>query len=398
VLEALDLCLSCKGCTNDCPVNVDMPTLKAEYLSHHYAHSLRPRHAYVFGLIDRWARLASVAPALANVATQAPGLSALAKAAAGVSSQRRLPPFAKTTLQGWFRRRRRPDVRTDAPRVILWPDTFTNFFDSEVGAAAVEVLEAAGFSVTVPQGHLCCGRPLYDYGFLDLARQYLRSTLDALRDDIRAGVPVVGVEPSCVAVFRDELTKMLPNDEDAKRLAAQTFHLAEFLSAQEGFAVPKLDRTVLVHGHCHAAATGGVEPERALLEQMGVELSVPDSGCCGMAGAWGYERSHYDVSLACGERALLPAVRGASDDALIVADGFSCRHQIEQGGTGRRALHIAEVLKLARDYGPAGPPGGHPERHVRPLPGRRRPLRTAVALAAPATAAAIAWRWRRRRG
>ncbi|HEX6662827.1 MAG TPA: heterodisulfide reductase-related iron-sulfur binding cluster, partial [Gaiellaceae bacterium] len=390
VLDALDLCLACKGCTNECPVNVDMPTLKAEYLSHHYSRRLRPRHAYAFGLIDRWARLASAVPTLANLFTQAPGLSAIAKAAAGVSSRRRLPPFSKVTLQDWFRGRQNGDRPKTTRRVILWPDTFTNFFESEVGAAAVEALEDAGFEVTVPQGRLCCGRPLYDYGFLDLARRYLERTLDTLRNEIRDGVPVVGIEPSCVAVFRDELTKMLPNDEDAKRLSSQTFHLAEFLAAADGFEPPQLRRQVLLHGHCHAAATGGVEPEQKLLERMGVEVEAPESGCCGMAGAWGYEEAHYEVSQACGERVLLPAVREAPDDALVVADGFSCRHQIEQGGTGRRALHLAQVLKLARDYGPSGPPGARPELLARQLPPQRKPARAVIGILGAAGIAVFA--------
>ena len=391
VLDALDLCLSCKGCTNDCPVNVDMPTLKAEYLSHHYAHRLRPRQAYAFGVIDRWARLASLAPGVANVFTQTPPLSAVAKAAAGVARERRLPPFSPVTLQAWARRRPSPKTPASRGRVVLWPDTFTNHFGSEVGAAAALALEHAGFEVTVPQGHLCCGRPLYDYGFLDLARRYLERSLDALREEIRAGVPVVGVEPSCVAVFRDELTKMLPHDEDARRLAAQTFHLGEFLTKQDGYEPPRLDREVVFHGHCHAAATGGVEPSRSLLEHMGAKIEAPDSGCCGMAGAWGYERGHYDVSQACGERALLPAVRQAPDDAFIVADGFSCRHQIEQGHTGRQALHLAQVLQLAHAHGPAGPPGDRPEQAVHPLPAQRHPARlVAAAGVAGAAVAAIA--------
>jgi Fe-S oxidoreductase len=399
VFEALDLCLACKGCTSECPVNVDMPALKAEFLSHRYANRLRPRHAYAFGLIDRWARVASIAPGVANLLTQTPGLAAAAKAAAGASQNRRLPPFAPTTLQAWARRRRNgasagPDTRS----VILWPDTFTNHFDSHVGAAAVEALEAAGLEVIVPQGHLCCGRPLYDYGFLGLARRYLGRTLDALRDEIRAGVPVVGVEPSCIAVFRDELPKMLPVDEDAKRLSSQTFHLAEFLAARKGYEPPKLRRQVLLHGHCHAAATGGVGPERELLRRMDARVEAPDSGCCGMAGAWGYEQAHYDVSQACAERALLPAVRVAEEGTVIVADGFSCRHQIEQGNTGRRALHIAEVLKLAYDYGPAGPPGGRPEEATSPLvapPHRRRWTGAAAAgLAVGAAGLGLAWRSR----
>jgi Fe-S oxidoreductase len=279
--------------------------------------------------------------------------------------------------------------------VLVWPDTFTNFFEPENGVATVEALEAAGFAVTVPQGRLCCGRPLYDYGFLDLARRYLERTLDALRDEIRAGTPLVGVEPSCVAVFRDELRKMLPNDEDARRLASQTFHLGEFLGKQDGWEAPRLERDVLLQGHCHAGATGGVEPARELLARMGAHLDAPDSGCCGMAGAWGYEAAHYDVSQACGERVILPAVRAAEPATIVVADGFSCRHQIEQGETGRRAIHLAQALKLAREHGPGGPPGSFPERHVATLPPRRRRhLGTAAVLAATA-AAGVAWARRR---
>jgi Fe-S oxidoreductase len=297
---------------------------------------------YLFGFIDRWARLGSHAPVLANVVTQAPGFAALAKRAANVSPRRRLPALASGTLQEWGRSRRRPNE--GARRVILWPDTFSNFFEPNVGVAATAVLEEAGLDVVLPQGRLCCGRPLYDYGFLTHARRYLQRTLSVLRDEIRAGTPVVGLEPSCVAVFRDELTKMLPNDEDAKRLAKQTFHFAEFLAAQEGYEPPRLERRVLLQTHCHAAATNGRDPEHDLLERMGVKLDAPETGCCGMAGAWGYERGHYDVSRACGERLLLPAVRDASPDTLIVADGFSCRHQIAQGDTGRKAMHIAEAL------------------------------------------------------
>jgi FAD/FMN-containing dehydrogenase/Fe-S oxidoreductase len=343
VVDALDLCLSCKGCTHECPVNVDMPTLKAEYLAHHYKRRLRPRSAYAFGLIDRWSRAASVAPWLANAFTQSRGLSTVAKALAGVSQSRRMPPFAPRTLQSWARR----TPNGGGQRVLLWPDTFTNFFEPAAGIAAHDVLAAAGFSVTVPQGHLCCGRPLYDYGFLKSARRYLERTIDVLRPEIRAGTPLVGVEPSCVAVFRDELPKMLPQDEDAKRLSAQTFHLAEFLAAQDGYEPPRLERTVLVQPHCHASATGGVDPEHDLLERMGAKLVEHEPGCCGMAGAWGYEKDHYDVSQACGERALFPAVRAARDDVLIVADGFSCRHQIEQGHTGRTAMHFAQLLLAA---------------------------------------------------
>jgi Fe-S oxidoreductase len=264
----------------------------------------------------------------------------LAKAAAGVSQKRRLPAFASTALTARFAA---TGVRGTGPRVILWPDTFTNYFEPHVGTAAIDVLVSAGYRVTMPHGHICCGRPLYDYGFLRLARRYLERVLAALRNEIREGIPVIGLEPSCVAVFRDELTKLLPNDEDAKRLARQTFHLAEFLCNSD-FSPPALDKRVLLHGHCHARATGGFEPEKALLEASGATVDAPETGCCGMAGAWGYESAHFDISRDCAERVLLPAVRDAAPATVLVASGFSCRSQIEQLGPGRRAVHIAELL------------------------------------------------------
>jgi Fe-S oxidoreductase len=379
--EALDLCLSCKGCTNDCPVNVDMPTLKAEYLSHRYKRRLRPRAAYAFGLIDQSARVASRVPALANALTRTP----LFKLAAGIHPERHVPDFAPVTLKRWFASR--PLRNGGGKRVILWADTFSNYLEPEVGVAAVEALEDAGFHVVVPQGHLCCGRPLYDYGMLDLAERYLRKVLSALRDEIRAGTPVVGIEPSCVAVFRDELRKLWPMDQDAKRLAQQTFHFAEFLTEHaEGWEPPRLHRTALLHGHCHQKATGGTGPDRTLLERMGLEVEELDAGCCGMAGGWGYEHGHHEVSVACAERVLLPKVRGAARESVVVADGFSCRSQIEQAHTGRRALHVAQVLALARKHGPAGPPEPYPERTAPARPEGQTPGRATRVAAAAAVA------------
>jgi FAD/FMN-containing dehydrogenase/Fe-S oxidoreductase len=380
VFEALDLCLSCKGCTKDCPVSVDMPTLKAEFLSHHYEGRLRPRHAYAFGLIDQAARIASKAPELANL------LAPLAKRLVGVHPERHLPPFAPATLRDWYARRGTHNPA--GQKVILWPDTFTNHFHTEVGVAAVEALEDAGFRVELPQGHLCCGRPLYDYGMLDLAARYLERLLGALRDEIRAGTAVVGAEPSCVAVLKDELLKMRPNDEDAKRLAHQTYHLAEFLD-EEGYKPPPLRRKAVLHEHCHQHATGGIAADRKLLEAMGVEVEVLDSGCCGMAGAWGYEQKHYDVSMACGERVLLPKVREVPANALVVTAGFSCRSQIEHA-TERRALHLAQVIQLARDHGAGGPPGPYPERAAARKPAANRSRRAAAVALAGVGAGAVA--------
>jgi Fe-S oxidoreductase len=222
---------------------------------------------------------------------------------------------------------------------------------------------------------------------LDLAGRYLERVLDAMREDIRAGTPVVGAEPSCVAVFKDELTKLRPTDADAKRLSRQTFHLGEFLR-EEGYTPPPLLRKAVLHEHCHQRATGGIDPDRKLLEAMGVEVEVPDSGCCGLAGAWGYEQAHYDVSMACGERVLLPKMREASSDTLLVTAGFSCRSQIEHA-TNRRALHVAQVIQLARDHGAEGPPGPYPERGAspKPRPSAARRVTRATTVAAVAAAA-----------
>jgi FAD/FMN-containing dehydrogenase/Fe-S oxidoreductase len=389
VEEALDLCLSCKGCTNDCPVNVDMPTLKAEFLSRHYRGRLRPRAAYAFGLIDQAARVASKLPQVANLLARAPGF----KLAAGVHPQRQIPKFAPLTLKGWFAAR--PSRDGGGRRVIVWADTFTNHFEPEIGVAVVEALEDAGFNVTIPSSHLCCGRPLYDYGMLDLAEAYLRKVLDRLRGEIRAGVPVVGIEPSCVAVFKDELVNIWPNDEDAQRLSRQSFHFAEFLAGEaDGWQPPGLHRKAILHGHCHHKATGGTAPEKELLERMGLGVEELDAGCCGMAGGWGYERGHYDVSVACGERVLLPKVREAAPETLIVADGFSCRSQIEQLRAGRQALHVAQVLSLAREHGPAGPADAYPERAVAGAPragAGRSAARAAVAVGAAAAGAGAAY-------
>jgi Fe-S oxidoreductase len=392
VEEALDLCLSCKGCTNDCPVSVDMPTLKAEFLSRHYQGRLRPRPAYAFGLIDQASRLATKLPGATNFLTQTPPFDRVLKLAAGIHPERRIPTFASLTLKDWFGRR--PSRDGGGKRVILWADTFTNHLEPEVGVAVVEALEDAGFHVTVPSGHLCCGRPLYDYGMLDLAESYLHTVLDTLRDEIRAGVPVVGIEPSCIAVFKDELVNLWPNDEDARRLSRQAFHFSEFLAKEaEDWQPPRLEGKALLHGHCHHKATGGVKPDQELLERMGLEVEQLEAGCCGMAGGWGYEHGHYDVSIACGERVLLPKVRDASPETLVVTDGFSCRSQIEQADTGRRALHAAQVLQLARTRGPHA--GSYPERLVAgpPAPslGRRVTRAATVAgLGALAGAAAFA--------
>ncbi len=360
VFDALDLCLSCKGCKGECPVNVDMATYKAEFLSHYYEGRARPRHAYAMGLIFWWAQLASKAPHLVNFVTQTPGLSNLAKAIGGISQHRRMPKFANRTFKDWFRAR--PPRNQGAPDVVLWADTFNNYFHPRTAQAAVEVLEAAGFHVQVPRETLCCGRPLYDYGMLDAAERLLVQTMDALKPALRSGTPLVGLEPSCVAVFRDELRNLFPDDADAERLTRQTYTLAEFLDKKAThYRLPKMYRKAILHGHCHHKAVMKLTSEQRILKAMGLEVETLDSGCCGMAGSFGFEAGKYDISMKCGERVLLPAVRRAPKDTLILADGFSCKEQIAQA-TGRRGLHIAQVLQMAMRESVHGPEGKYPER------------------------------------
>ena len=347
VREALDLCLACKGCKGDCPVQVDMATYKAEFLSHYYEKRIRPRSAWTMGRIHRWARLASIAPSVANFFSHAPGFETIARWAADVHPARTIPSFAAYSFKSRFKTRN-PESRIQEPgsAVILWPDTFNNYFHPWVAEAAVDVLEAAGFEVKVPMQNLCCGRPLYDWGMLDKARGLLIEILGTLHEDIENGTPVVVLEPSCASVFKEELVNFFPRNENAKRLAAQTFLLSDLLAQRaQDFEMPKLNKKALVHGHCHHKSIFKMDDEEAVLKKLEVDYQMPETGCCGMAGAFGFEREHYDVSIRCGERVLLPAVRDLEDDALIITDGFSCHEQIRQT-TGREALHLAQVIQM----------------------------------------------------
>ena len=346
VKESLDLCLSCKGCKGDCPVRVDMATYKAEFLSHYYHGRIRPMTAYAFGMIHKWAKIASAMPGVANFFTHGPVFGGMMKRIAGISPKRDLPRFSRQTFRDWFSKR--PKTKEDAgQKVFLWVDTFNNYFTPGPLIAAVHVLEAAGCQVIVSSGHLCCGRPLYDYGMLAAAKQLLVDILEGLGEVIAQEIPVIGLEPSCVSVFRDELRNLFPGDILAKRLQSQTYTLAEFLSNWlPGYQPPRISRRLLMHGHCHHKAIMRIDADIDLLKKAGAQLDLPDTGCCGMAGGFGYEHgAHYDVSVTVGERVLLPAVRSAAADTLILADGFSCREQIVQQ-TGRSALHLAQILHM----------------------------------------------------
>jgi len=350
VKESLDLCLACKACKSECPVSVDMATYKAEFLAHHYENESRPLAHYAFGRIDVFAHLASFAPSLVNAINNAPGISSLIKKILHIHPNRTFPRFSKPftpdrrlARDPQRRRNRRTPLPTEAPEVFLWADTFNNYFHPSAMRAAHQVLTTAGFRVTLPTQHLCCGRPLYDFGLLDTAKDYLLKTLNALTPQLAAGTPIVVLEPSCASVFRDELTNLLPNDPRAKKLRDQTFLLSEFLVKHApDFKPPQRNEKIIVHGHCHHRATMGMHDEVALLRATGAEVELLDSGCCGMAGPFGFEKDKYDLSQKLGERVLLPAVR-ANTKAIIVSDGFSCCEQITQNTT-TRPMHLAEVL------------------------------------------------------
>jgi Fe-S oxidoreductase len=342
VEEALDLCLACKGCKHDCPVEVDMASYKADFRARHYAGKWRPRAAYSMGLIERWARIAAHAPWLANVATRAPGLSALTKWAGGIAQDRTMPAFAPRSFRAWHKRHAR---QTGGPRVILWPDTFNTYFRPDTAIAATRLLEQLGFTVDIPRRPLCCGRPLYDWGWVAQAKALWRRNLNVLADDIRDGVPVIGLEPACTSAFRDELPSLFPGDAQATALSKQTRFLSEFLRDRELTPQPAQARApLLVQYHCHHHAVLDKDAETALLAQLPVKADILQQGCCGMAGAFGFEAGKYGLSRTIAERGILPPIRAAAANTVVLANGFSCREQIEQL-SGRPTLHLAEYLQ-----------------------------------------------------
>ena len=341
VEEALDLCLACKGCKHDCPVNVDMASYKAEFRARHYQGRWRPRAAYSMGQIQRWARLASHLPSLANAALNWPGVGGLMKWVGGIAPERSMPAFAAETYRNWHRKH----PRAGGKRVLLWPDTFNNYFRPHTAIAATRVLTHFGFAVDIPPITLCCGRPLYDWGWLDQAKAMWRRTLNCLKTDIEAGVPLIGLEPACVSAFRDELPALFPGDPVARKLSQQTRLLSEFLSDQgltpggSGHAPAH----VLVQFHCHHHAVLDKKPETDFLSALPMTCQVLETGCCGMAGPFGFEKQKYAVSRRIAEKGFLPEVERGPEGTVIVADGFSCREQIEQL-SGRKTLHFAELL------------------------------------------------------
>ncbi len=340
VREALDWCLGCKGCRSDCPTRTDIAAYRAEFLSHHYEGRRRPLAMELFARAPRWLPLAARLPSLANFLAA----TALAKRVAGLAPERSPPRLAPRTLRERLASRvagRGGGAQGGEP-VILFPDTFTNHFRPQAGLAAAEVLEAAGLRPELPAAGLCCGRPYYEAGMLEEAKSALEAIVRAVGPKIRSGVPVVVLEPACLSVFRDELVRLLPEDADAARLGRLAVSLAELLGSR-GWKPPRGSGRAFVHGHCHQKALWGLDADLRLLEAAGYASEAPDTGCCGMAGSFGLRRETAEVSRRVAELALLPRLRATPADALVVANGLSCREQIEQLA-GRPTLHLAEAL------------------------------------------------------
>lgn len=352
VWDSLDLCLGCKACKSECPVDVDMATYKAEFAYHYFKGHRRPRAAWSMGRIQDWAKLAAPVPWLANALAQTPGLNAAAKWIAGVHQARTLPRFQKT-FRSRFNGKAGRSGATKRQRVVLFTDTFNDHFTPDALAAAAEVLEDAGFAVELPKRKVCCGRPLYDFGFLDQARKTLNDVMDTVDEAVRDGAYVVGLEPACMATFKDELGNLFEGDPRAERLAKASWLLPDFLcevADADGWNAPRLSGKALVHPHCNHRAIFGTSGEQRALSATGLEVEVLDSGCCGMAGSFGFEHDKYDVSQAILNDKLMPMIRGAGADRQgdgaprLVVDGYSCREQLRQA-TGRLYPTVAEVLR-----------------------------------------------------
>jgi FAD/FMN-containing dehydrogenase/Fe-S oxidoreductase len=376
VKDTLDLCLSCKACKSECPVQVDIATYKSEFMAHYHQHHARHLNAYAFGHIDKWARLAAFAPELLNLSLKIPGVAALSKWMLDIPEQRTIPEFAPYNFKSVYRSK----PRTRKKSVLLWPDTFNNYFQPHTAQAAARVLEEAGFNVIVPRDHVCCGRPLYDFGFLEEAKKYMRRNLDRIGPEIDAGMPIVVLEPSCASVFRDDLKDLFPDDERAKKLSLQTYLLSEFLEEHAPEWKPKSwGVKTLLHGHCHHKAIMKMTAQESVLRKLGADFTTLDAGCCGMAGPFGFEKDKYEVSQTLANRVLVPAVTSAAATTAVVTDGFSCKEAVGQN-SARHGLHLAELLDLAN----------HPERDTvapeilarRPLLDARRRARVRIAVTA----------------
>ncbi|WP_307831228.1 FAD-binding and (Fe-S)-binding domain-containing protein [Nucisporomicrobium flavum] len=350
VHDALDLCLSCKGCLSDCPTGIDMASYKSEVLHQSYSRRLRPRSHYSLGWLPRWSRLASRMPRLANRMISLPGLRRIALFLAGVDARRSIPAFADRTFRGWHAAQQ---PAADGKPVVLFVDSFTDHFAPEVARAAVEVLTAAGYAPRITSKDACCGLTWISTGQLDAAKRILGRTVSELQAAAEDGIPIVGLEPSCTGVLRSDLTELL-DGEAARKVSVATVTVAELLSRTEGWTPPSLDgRKVIAQPHCHHHAVMGWSPDAELLKAAGADV-VRLGGCCGLAGNFGVERGHYEVSVQVAEQQLLPALRAAGDDDVFLADGFSCRTQ-SADLAGVRGKHLVELLRDGMRQEKGGP-------------------------------------------
>ncbi|MGW1675801.1 FAD-binding and (Fe-S)-binding domain-containing protein [Saccharopolyspora sp. NPDC002376] len=346
VREALDLCLSCKGCKSDCPVDVDMATYKAEFLHQYYRHRLRPAAHYSMGFLPLWLKAGQRAPRLVNRVLSGP-LAPVFKRLGGIDARRDVPELAAQSLQAWWSERN--PRSSNSARVLLFPDTFTNHFDPHIGRDAVTALEALGHAVEIPREPVCCGLTWHSTGQLGIARRAVRRTARLLRPQLDRGLPVIGLEPSCTAFLRNDAVELAPDDLDVAALAAATRTFAEWVEpTREQWQQPASDRQALVQVHCHQHAELGFAADQATLDATGTRARVLDSGCCGLAGNFGFERGHHDVSMACAEQGLLPAVRAAEPGTDVVADGFSCRTQLRQA-SDVEPVHLATLVARTLD-------------------------------------------------
>jgi Fe-S oxidoreductase len=346
VKEALDLCLGCKGCKKECPVNVDMATYKSEFLTHYYRRKLRPRNSLAMGLIGYAAPIAGEVPFLANIFTQFPLLSNIVKFIGGISQKRPLPAFANEPFTKWYSRMGAEKISFNTEKtVVLYPDVFNNYFYPKTLKAAYEVLRKWGYHVIIPRGRIPESRPLIHYGMLGLAKRELQKTITMLSQYVRDGIPVIVLEPSSLSVFRDELPDLFPGSHDGMRVTELTMQLSEFIE-QNNIELPVINKKGILHGHCHQKAVLKYGKSKTALKKMKIDFSEPQNTCCGMAGSFGFEAPHYETSISIAELGLYPAIRASDSSMLIIADGFSCRTQIKDG-TGRDAYHLAEVIDMA---------------------------------------------------
>jgi FAD/FMN-containing dehydrogenase/Fe-S oxidoreductase len=347
----LDLCLECKACKSECPLGVDMAALKTEALAaYHDQHGI-PLRSRMFGAIRTLNRVGSAAYPLSNLVTGWRPARLMAERWLGVSAARPLPRFARQDLRGWFRRRPARAAPASQGELVFLADSFTTFTEPSVASAAIELLELAGWQVRLESGG-CCGRASLSKGLVDQARRMATGMAERLGEAAARGVPIVGVEPSCLLTLRDEYSALLPGEEKAQAVAAATRLPEELLVAAIAsgrLTVPDpssvTGRRILLHGHCHQKALAGTAPTMALLRSIpGAEVIEVDAGCCGMAGSFGFEAEHYDLSMRIGELRLFPAIRAEAEETIIAATGVSCRQQIAHG-TGRPARHPLEILR-----------------------------------------------------